>query len=123
MLGGAKMIAYCGLNCLECDAYIATQKNSDKKREKTAQKWSKLFKEAKMYQVDIKPEQICCDGCKSNGARFFHCEMCKIRECCLAKGIENCAACKDYICETLAEFIKLAPEAGNTLAQLRTKKM
>jgi hypothetical protein len=29
-----KMIAFCGLTCTECPAFIATQKNDDKEREK-----------------------------------------------------------------------------------------
>ncbi len=27
------MIAYCGLNCSKCDAYLATEKNDERKRE------------------------------------------------------------------------------------------
>lgn len=108
------MIAYCGLNCYNCDAYIATQENIESKKIDTAQKWSK------MYKAKIKPEQINCDGCKSMGTKFFHCNMCDIRECCISKNVDNCAACKDYICDTLASFIKLAPEAGRALEKIRS---
>ena len=107
------MIAYCGLDCSECDAYHATKENSDLKRKETAKKWSQ------MYNHDIKPEQINCDGCKSTGTRFFHCNHCEIRQCCISKGTEHCAACDDYICGTLAAFIKLAPQAGVALEKLR----
>ena len=31
-----KMIAFCGLTCTECPAFIATQKNDNKEREKVA---------------------------------------------------------------------------------------
>ena len=61
------MIAYCGLNCSRCDARLATLENSDSKRETTARKWSRL------YNAEILPEQIQCDGCKSDGVKFFHC--------------------------------------------------
>jgi len=108
------MIAYCGLNCSKCEAYLATRENNDRKREETARKWSK------MYGADIKADQINCGGCKSNGAKFFHCDMCEIRRCSSAKGLENCAACESYICDTLAGFIKLAPEAGLALEKLRS---
>jgi hypothetical protein len=108
------MIAYCGLNCSRCDARIATQENDAMKRKETAEKWSQI------YRAEIKANQINCDGCKSKGAKFLHCNNCDIRRCCLEKGVENCAACKDYICEALSGFIKVAPEAGRALARLRT---
>lgn len=109
------MIAYCGLNCSKCDAYLATQENSDSERDATAQKWSEL------YRAEIMPEQINCDGCKSDGRRFFHCNMCEIRRCCVSKRIDNCAVCEDYVCYILAGFIKLAPEAGVALEKLRSR--
>ena len=107
------MIAYCGLNCSKCEAYIATQENDDQKREETAQKWSKL------YMAEINPDQINCNGCKSAGAKFFHCAACDIRQCCLSKDVDNCAVCEEYICEKLSSFIKLAPEAGAALENIR----
>lgn len=108
------MIAYCGLDCAHCDAYMAAQEDSNARREKTAQKWSK------MYKADIKPEQIDCDGCKSNGVKFFHCNVCEIRRCCVSRNVDHCAACQDYVCETLAKFIQMAPEAGRALERLRS---
>jgi len=108
------MIAYCGLNCSVCDAYLATKEDNDGKREATALKWSK------MYKAEIKPGQINCDGCKSDGMKFVHCNFCEIRQCCLSKNVDNCAACERYICDTLAKFIKLAPEAGIALEKLRS---
>jgi hypothetical protein len=108
------MIAYCGLNCSKCDAYLATQQDSDSKRDETAQKWSRL------YRAEIKPEQINCDGCKSDGQKFLHCNMCEIRRCSISKRVDNCAVCEDYICDTLSGFIKLAPEAGKALEKLRS---
>ena len=84
------MIAYCGLDCSKCDAYIATTEDSKAKREETAQKWSK------MYRFEITPEKINCDGCQSNGAKFFHCENCDIRQCCISMAVDHCAACENY---------------------------
>lgn len=51
-----KMIAFCGLTCTECLAFIATREDNDKKKEKVAKIWSKEFK------CEIKPEDINCDG-------------------------------------------------------------
>lgn len=109
------MIAYCGLNCSKCDAYLATQQNDDSLREKTAQNWSKMF------GAQIDSAQINCDGCKSAGVKFFHCNNCEIRACAMSKGVDHCAACDDYICDTLAGFIKLAPMAGEALEKLRAR--
>ena len=109
------MIAYCGLNCFKCEAYLATQEDDDSKRAETAKNWSE------MYNADIKPEQINCEGCKSEGEKFLHCDICEIRNCCLTRQIDNCAVCDDYICDKLSGFIKLAPVAGEALEKLRSE--
>ena len=36
------MIAYCGLDCEKCDAYLATIHNDQALREKTAKLWAEL---------------------------------------------------------------------------------
>ena len=112
---GGEMIAYCGLNCSRCDAYLATLENDDRKREEIARQWSK------MYGGEIKAEHINCEGCTSNGVKFSHCNVCAIRKCCVAKSVDHCAACDDYICETLSGFLKVAPEAGIALKNLRSQ--
>ena len=52
-----KQIAYCGLICTDCTAYIATQNNDDDMRKATAEKW------AVEYNYPFKPEDINCVGC------------------------------------------------------------
>jgi len=76
--GDEKMIAYCGMDCSKCEGYLATQENSDIKRQKVAEQWTA------QYNTDIKPEQINCSGCKSDGVKFFFTEsICEIREFCI----------------------------------------
>ena len=108
------MIAYCGMDCTKCDGYLATQEDNDLKRQEVAKNWS-----AK-YNTEIKPEQINCHGCKSDGLKFFFTEsICEIRKCNIEMETENCAKCDKYICEKLGEFIKLAPPVGEALELLR----
>ena len=109
-----KMIAYCGLICSECPAYIATQKDSDEERKKVAEKWSKEFKS------EIKLEDINCDGCLIEKGRLIgYCHQCKIRKCAKEKNLKNCAYCDNYACEELNKFFGFAPDAKNNLDEIK----
>lgn len=101
-----KMIAYCGLVCSECPAFLATQNDDDAAREKTAAYY------AKKYGLSLEPEDINCDGCKSNTGRLIgYCHACAIRRCNQAKGLDNCAVCDERPCEELSKFHEFSPEA------------
>lgn len=90
------MIAYCGLNCFECKAYIATKNKDDLLRAEVAQEWSEI------YKIEIKACNIECDGCKSNSSSlFFHCSNCEIRKCAINFKFEHCGKCKNYPCKKL----------------------
>lgn len=111
-----KMIAYCGITCTECPAYIASQKNDDQLRAETAKKWSELFK------ASIKPEDINCDGCAADSKRLFsQVSVCEIRKCARNKNIQNCAYCAEYPCKKLTELFGFVPEAKATLEEIRKK--
>jgi len=108
------MIAYCGLDCHECGAFLATKANDDAKRQEVAVMWSKEF------NADIKTQDINCEGCQSeNGVLFSHCQVCEIRKCGVEKGVANCAFCSDYTCDKLTKFHVMAPEAKVRLDGLR----
>lgn len=109
-----KMIAFCGACCNECPGFLATQNDDDDARAKTAELWSK------MYDCELKVEDINCDGCKKDGGRLLgHCTVCEIRLCGLEKQIENCAHCDDYVCEKLEKFFGMAPDLRKTLDAIR----
>ncbi|HHE38936.1 MAG TPA: DUF3795 domain-containing protein [Candidatus Cloacimonetes bacterium] len=109
-----KMIGSCGIVCSDCPAFIATQNDDEDLRKKTAADW------AKMYDADIKPEDVFCVGClQSNGRLFSHCNVCEIRKCCREKGIDNCAYCPDYACDKIIEFFGFVPDAKLTLERIR----
>ncbi len=110
------MLGFCGLDCSGCEGFLATQADDDEMRAETAKKWSA------MYDTYISAESINCDGCKSEGRKFFYCEnLCQIRKCCIEKSLETCAACSSYICDKLQSFIDIAPEAGKALEGLRNQ--
>ncbi len=112
-----KMIAYCGITCTECPAYIATQKNDDQLRAETAKKWSELFK------ASIKPEDINCDGCLADSERLFsQVSVCEIRKCAKSKNLKSCAYCAEYPCAKLTELFAFVPEAKATLEEIRKQK-
>jgi hypothetical protein len=110
-----EMIAFCGLGCHECGAFLATKENNNQKRAKVAQEWSKLFK------VDISPEDINCDGCQSMGGLVFnYCNVCEIRKCGKEKGLESCGYCDVYPCGKLNFIFSNAPEAKNRLDKINS---
>ncbi|MBS7656356.1 MAG: DUF3795 domain-containing protein [Candidatus Bathyarchaeia archaeon] len=109
------IIACCGLTCSLCEAYLATQNNDNEERKKIAEKWSKVL------NTQIKPEQIDCDGCISNGRLFLYCQTCEKRKCCMERNLENCAYCDDYPCYKLEGVFKNAPYVKTTLDEIRAK--
>ena len=97
------LIAYCGLNCEECEAYIATINNDNNLREKVAKEWSVLNK------VEITKEMINCGGCRASGKKFPFCDkMCPIRKCAMEKSMDTCGDC-----ENLKTCAKLKMVTGN----------
>ena len=106
-----KMIAYCGLDCEKCDAYLATINDDQELRKKTAKLWAKL------NNAPILPEHINCQGCRVDGIKtvFFN-SMCGIRQCALKKGVDTCADCSNLEnCPTVSEILKNNPSALNNL--------
>lgn len=111
-----KMIAYCGITCTECPAYKATLTDNDDLRRSTSREWSQMF------NADIPPESINCQGCRSDSEiKFFHCQQCAIRSCAGEKGIATCAECADYPCDPLRFVIDNVPEARAVLEAIKAK--
>jgi predicted nucleic acid binding AN1-type Zn finger protein len=110
-----KMIAYCGLDCIQCPAYVATQADDREALEKTAAMWREQFN-----SPYITADSIICDGCMQDGRLSGYCTICEIRACALERGMETCALCAEYEgCGKLAAFHEHAPEAQATLDGLR----
>ena len=68
------MIAYCGLDCGKCDAYLATINDDQALREKTAKRLAEL------NHAPILPEHINCEGCRVDGIKTVFCDsLCVMR--------------------------------------------
>ncbi|MBN1413674.1 MAG: DUF3795 domain-containing protein [Bacteroidales bacterium] len=109
-----KLISCCGLDCATCDARTATIENNDELRKATAANWQK------MYNVpDLSFESINCTGCREEGVKFSHCNVCEIRKCVQQKGYETCRECADMeTCQIVAMVHQHVPEAIKNLKLL-----
>ena len=93
----SKIIAMCGLVCNDCIAFIATQKNDDKLREKVVKDWSTEEEPLRLEDVD-------CDGCIAGKRLHSFCRICEVRKCGLERNIENCAYCDEFPCGKLEKL-------------------
>ena len=106
-----KLIAYCGLDCEKCDAYLATLHDDQALREKTAKAWAEL------NHAPILPEHINCQGCRADGIKTVFCDsLCEIRQCALKKGIETCGDCVAWEkCRTVGVILDHNTDARENL--------
>ena len=111
----AKMPAYCGLDCGECEAYVATQADDRAGLEAAAKKWSEQF-----GARNISTDMCVCDGCAAGKrASSAHAATCAIRLCASGRGVASCAHCADYGCDTLKGFFAFAPTLKEKLEAIR----
>jgi hypothetical protein len=108
------MMAYCGLDCSKCPAYVATQKNDMEELKKVAKQWSK-------ENLQFKEKDIMCDGCFSETQVFSWCNECEIRACCRGKELGNCGFCEDYPCELLNNVFDNDISAKRRLDEIHSK--
>lgn len=111
-----KMLAFCGLDCGGCEAYLATQADDKAALQAVVEKWRVEFGHPKMTLADV-----ICDGCPSTTGRLVsYCSQCPIRACAVEKGVENCAYCDAYeTCEKLNGFLANVAVARENLEAIR----
>jgi len=98
-------IGKCGLDCSQCEAYIATKNNDDKARVEIARQWSER------YGGKCTPEDCICDGCNGDGIiSTAHANNCSVRICANEHDVLNCGYCPEYPCEKISEFLKFLPD-------------
>jgi hypothetical protein len=120
-------LAYCGIDCEKCPVRIATSKDDDVLRQKTAKEWSNLY--AKILESfgihSLKPEDMNCCGCRSERGLFIGCASCSIRKCSQKKGFITCASCDEYeSCDMLKGFysFEIHQSAKENLDRIRMKR-
>ena len=110
-----KMIAFCGLTCTDCAAYLATQANDYAALRRVRDQWREEYNAPQMTVDDV-----ACDGCLVDGLKCGHCAECDIRACGQSRGVANCAHCTDYAtCEKLERFFGFVSDAKAVLDQVR----
>ncbi|HPO63155.1 MAG TPA: DUF3795 domain-containing protein [Candidatus Kapabacteria bacterium] len=108
------MISYCGIECLECESYLATQSEKYEELERVAKKLSEL------YHTEVKAEFIICDGCREDARHSFFCSnLCKMRKCCNEKEIYSCIDCSDFPCTELQQELNHVPNAMENLLKIK----
>jgi len=111
------MIAYCGEVCTTCSAYVATRGGDPVALQRVADEWNARD------GTSLVAEDCMCDGCRGNGRsdgrRIGYCRTCAVRECAIARGLENCAHCDDYGCEKLVVCFEHSAETKVVLDRIR----
>ena len=109
-----KLVSCCGLDCAVCDARIATVNDDDELRKATAEKWKVAYN-----ATDLTPSMINCTGCREEGVKFSHCDVCEIRNCAKVRGFETCAECDELeTCKIVMMVHQHVPEALTNLRSL-----
>jgi hypothetical protein len=109
-----RMVAYCGIVCTECDAFIATQAEDRTALEQMAKRASEEFGMA------MTVEDAMCDGClATTGRQIGYCTQCAIRACGVDNLVENCAHCEEYACPRIEVFAKPGSKHRATLDGIR----
>ncbi len=97
------MLGYCGVNCAECLAYRGTITTDIEVLKKVAATYG--------TGPEAHEEHVCL-GCTPGDQPFLakYCATCKIRDCAVGRGVQNCASCGEYeTCAQLRDFIGAVP--------------
>jgi hypothetical protein len=109
-----KMIAFCGLDCAQCEAYKATQAKDEAAKLEILARW-----QADFGGPDMTLDKVTCDGCSSERVGGY-CAECPVRVCAMAKGFKNCAYCDEIeTCAILDGLIAVDASAKQSLLALR----
>ncbi|MFX1477314.1 MAG: DUF3795 domain-containing protein [Promethearchaeota archaeon] len=108
-------ISFCGLDCLACPVYIATQQGDSHALERIAFNWSN-------GELKFNPDEINCVGCTVDGQHMSWCDICPVRKCGTGKKIKNCAYCIYYPCEELGKVFERSPGVEENLDKIKKNR-
>jgi len=88
-------VTRCGFRCDLCPVFRENVSGSEY-RKRVIDGWFEYF------GFRIPPEEICCDGCRDERPDSKQLDTkCEIRRCAIRRGMETCAHCPDFGCETM----------------------
>ena len=107
------LISVCGLNCWECEIYLASNNHEIAER---------LVKRFDGIWDDVKTSDFQCSTCRGDRSECWT-EECWIRECCIEnKKLDFCFECKEFPCNKLIEWSKKSEKYANALQTLKNMK-
>jgi hypothetical protein len=88
-------LTYCGIDCERCDIYCSTV-FGEVLSDETFKNWQNDFQ--KYWKIELtSPEQLRCQGCRSEGEdEFYGFKLCPIRNCCKKRGLSSCGLCPEF---------------------------
>ena len=110
-----RMVAYCGIVCTACDAYLATKSGDRAALEAVAAKWRVVH-----GATGLTADGVICDGCLSvEGRLCSHAPHCDIRACGIERAVETCAHCANYACDRLNGLFAVGSPQRQVLDEIR----
>lgn len=91
------LAAPCGLYCGACTSYITRKRGGEVALTAMAKRVSER------WGTTIKTADLVCEGCLSSQVAIY-CRRCAMRDCATKKGINYCAQCSDFPCQTITNF-------------------
>lgn len=97
------ILTRCGYRCDLCLAYKPNVAATHSNQQKLSDGWHKYF------GFRLPPSEICCDGCMADNPKLID-TSCPVRPCVIARGLDNCSQCPEYVCEKLTERLVVREE-------------
>lgn len=104
------ILTRCGYRCDLCLAYKPNVDKEPLNQQKLSDGWFTYFG----FRID--PPNIICDGCMAENPKLID-QNCPVRACVIEKGLESCASCDQYVCDTLKERIVLYEDVKNRVGR------